>query len=137
MELNRPDVGVFKGMTTQPNDFTHRRNFPSVNNKHNFDHEHPNPNANYTQLSSMSRQDYRRPEYIPYQRPDANSNRSTLLLGTDKPNFSSVAKDSFKGYPDSHKTELVRRKEEKLVLGEDNTRWKSTAKDHHDGRALR
>lgn len=80
MEINRPDLGIFKGMCVQPNGNTHKRNYPSVDNRHQFDHEHPNPNQ---QFQTMSRLEFQKPEYVTYNKATRNSNRSNIVLGDD------------------------------------------------------
>jgi hypothetical protein len=84
----------------------------------------------------MSRREFNRPDYIPYQRATANSNKTTFTLGTDKPSFTSSTRDNYRQYPDIRRAELIRRKEEKLILGEDKGNWTTTTAQNHDGRVL-
>jgi hypothetical protein len=87
MDANRPDLGLFKGMALESATKSCRRNYPSVDNKHHFDHNHPRP---MTDMLSMSKKEFVAPQYVTYQRATRNSNQSTLVLGDDKPTFASV-----------------------------------------------
>ena len=45
MEINQGDKGIFKGLgALQKVDFTNRRFFPSIRNRHQFDYSHHHPN---------------------------------------------------------------------------------------------
>lgn len=128
MELNRPDLGLFKGMAIEEVQKTHKRNYPSVDNRHQFDHEHPRPQ---TDMLSVSKREFRRPEYVPYQKATRNSNQSSVVLGEDKQQLGSVTQSSYQRHSDYRRNELVKRKEAQLILGEDAPIYQSVAHEKH------
>lgn len=83
MEINKPDLGIFKGMgRLETPKFINRKPFPHIRNKHQFEYTHNHPNQHKSLFSTFHKR-FPSTEYR-YEKMKNNPNHTQLVLGTEK-----------------------------------------------------